>query len=106
MTNVLTFTCGRQNSNSEVLDINWTATCVGQTCAIQSTRVRLLPVSRPQGSRPGILKSLIVSITATLFFQVNNVSVLLKRAIKQLGFLEDYVWLPTSTNSSLVLEQL
>ena len=55
-TNVLTFTWWRQNSNSEVVDINWTATRVVQTCAIQSTRVRLLPVSRPRGQPSRYLK--------------------------------------------------
>ena len=59
-----------------------------------------------QISKTMSLHDLIVSITTTLFFQVNNVSVLLKRAIKQLGFLEDYVSLRKSTNSSLVLEHL
>ena len=48
-TNVLTFTRGRQNSNSEVLDNNRTAARVVQTCAIHSTCVKLLPVSRPRG---------------------------------------------------------
>ena len=49
---------------------------------------------------------LLINVALVDCYYEIDVSVLLKSAIKQLGFLEDYVWLPTSTNSSLVLEQL